>query len=72
MNFWKSGKQPKPLESKLEKRSEVKVLKQTGKKADLVRDLGRQARLPGKKISANGKVYWETRKNRTDAPGSRL
>ena len=72
MNFWKSGKQPKPLESKLEQRKEVKVLKQTDKKSDIIRDESRKARLPGKKISANGKVYWETRKNRSDAPGSRL
>jgi hypothetical protein len=72
IQFWKEGKQPKPLESQLDKTKEVKVLEQTGKKPNIARDLGRSAKLPGKKISKYGKLYWETRKNRTDAPGSRL
>jgi len=46
----------------------VKVLKQSGKWIDKARDSGRKAMLPGKRISKTGKVYWETRKNRTDAP----
>jgi len=46
----------------------TKVLKQSGKWVDKVRDAGRKAMLPGKRISKTGKVYWETRKNRTDAP----
>lgn len=45
-----------------------KVLKQTGKLGNVKRDAGRPAKLPGKRISASGKVYWETRKNRSDAP----
>jgi len=46
----------------------VKVLKQSGEWIDKVRDGGRKAMLPGKRVSRTGKVYWETRKNRTDAP----
>jgi len=46
----------------------IKVLKQSGEWIDKVRDGGRKAMLPGKRISKTGKVYWETRKNRTDAP----
>jgi|TARA_Y100000310_G_scaffold159030_1_gene158448 hypothetical protein len=45
----------------------LKVLNQTGKQPDLVRDRSRRASLPGKRISKTGKVYWETRKNRSDA-----
>ncbi len=46
----------------------LKVLKQTGKRKSIIRDAGRKAKLPGKRVSKTGKVYWETRKNRTDAP----
>ena len=51
-----------------QQRKTIKVLKQSGKWVDVVRDRGRKASLPGKRISKTGKVYWETRKNRTDAP----
>jgi len=44
----------------------LKILPQTGT-SNLVRDRGRKALLPGKRISKTGKVYWETRKNRSDA-----
>ena len=44
----------------------IKVLKQVGKPKSVPRDLGRTAKLPGKRISKNGKVYWETRANRSD------
>ncbi len=44
----------------------IKVLSQTGKRISVPRDLGRKAQLPGKRISKTGKVYWETRKNRSD------
>lgn len=45
----------------------VDVLEQTGTRKSLKRDAGRMAKLPGKRISKTGKVYWETRKNRSDA-----
>jgi len=48
------------------------ILQQTGKPANFLRDSTRQARLPGKRISASGKEYWESRRNRSDAPGSNL
>jgi len=44
----------------------LKVLEQTGKRISTVRDLGRKALPSGKRISKTGKVYWETRKNRSD------
>ena len=47
----------------------AKILPQTGKVRDLKRDMSRRAKLPGKRISKSGKVYWETRSNRSDAPG---
>jgi hypothetical protein len=39
---------------------------QTGKRVDVERDKSRKALPMGKRISASGKVYWETRKNRSD------
>ncbi len=48
------------------------ILPQTGKVKDLKRDLSRRAKLPGKRVSRSGKTYWETRANRSDAPGKRV
>lgn len=53
-------------ESKFYNKRVLRILKQTGEKPDVVRDRGRKALLPGKRISKTGHVYWETRKNRTD------
>lgn len=46
----------------------IKILMQTGKREDLdvERDRGRAAKLPGKRISKTGNIYWETRLNRSD------
>jgi hypothetical protein len=60
----------KPYRSALSigpKKNIVKVIEhQTGTRKDLLRDAARQARLPGKRLSKNGNIYWETRKNRSD------
>ena len=45
-----------------------KPLPQTGKIISRPRDAARPAKLPGKRVSRTGKVYWETRFNRSDAP----
>jgi len=50
----------------------LKILPQTGVVKSMPRDIGRGAKLPGKRISKTGKVYWETRKNRSDAPRKRV
>lgn len=49
-----------------------KQLEQTGKRVSVPRDRARIALPPGKRISRNGKPYWETRANRTDKLGSTL
>ena len=49
----------------------LKILRQTGVRKSINRDLGRIANPPGKRVSKNGKVYWETRKNRTDVLNER-
>ena len=49
-----------------------KILKQTGKRVSLKRDAGRSAKLPGRRISASGNEYWETRENRSDALGKNI
>ena len=45
---------------------------QTGKRKSIKADRKIKARLPGKRLSRTGKVYTETRRNRSDAKGSRL
>jgi hypothetical protein len=45
--------------------------KQTGT-SNKAKDLQRKAKAPGKRTSAKGKVYTETRKNRSDKPGTLL
>ena len=50
----------------------VRRLPQTGKKPNIQRDQGRKALAPGKRISKTGRVYWETRRNRTDKVGKLL
>lgn len=50
----------------------LKVLNQTGMRKNLKRDKSRKALTPGKRVSKTGKIYWETRKNRSDAPGKNI
>ena len=44
---------------------------QTGKSKTKL-DKKRKALAPGKRVSKNGKVYYERRKNRSDRPGKRI
>ena len=49
-----------------------KILKQTGPPPkSLLKDASLKALLPGKRLSKTGNVYWETRRNRSDAFRSR-
>jgi len=52
-------------------RRSLKTLKQVGT-SNKKRDESRKALMPGKRVSKSGKVYWETRKNRSDAPLKKL
>lgn len=61
-----------PTPGKKGKLATIKVLPQTGKTRDFVRDASRKALLPGKRISKSGNVYWESRRNRSDAFRSNL
>jgi hypothetical protein len=45
---------------------------QTGYRKDIFADAARNAMGPGKRLSKNNRVYWETRQNRSDAPGKRI
>ena len=58
--------------SSVPSQSVVRELKQTGKRISIKRDAGRPAKLPGKRVSALGNVYWETRKNRSDSFGKSI
>jgi len=49
----------------------LKVLDQVGK-TNALRDKKRRAQLPGKRVSKTGKIYWETRKNRSDKALSKI
>jgi hypothetical protein len=52
---------------KKRKAKELKVLDhQTGMMSNKLSDVTRVAMHPGKRLSKTGKVYWETRKNRSD------
>tara|TARA_Y100000310_G_scaffold309683_1_gene354056 strand:- start:2239 stop:2445 length:207 start_codon:yes stop_codon:yes gene_type:complete len=53
------------------RRELLKELKQVGK-SDRGRDIKRIALASGKRVSNTGNVYWETRKNRSDAEGSNV
>jgi len=54
-------------------RKNLRTLPQTQKKkVDKDIDAARKALMPGKRISKNGKVYWETRANRSDAKGKKI
>lgn len=52
-------------------RRNLRKLDQVGK-TNISRDKKRTALMPGKRVSAAGKVYWETRKNRSDMPDSKI
>ena len=54
-------------------RKNVRVLPQVKVQGvDKKIDASRKALMPGKRISAAGKVYWETRGDRSDSKGSNL
>lgn len=58
---------------KKRRRRVLKILKrQTGKRKSISADRKRKALAPGKRRSRTGKIYWETRKNRSDKVGKRL
>jgi len=74
MNFIKEemDKEFKALGFKNQRRN-LKVLEQTAKaKTNKEIDSKRNALLAGKRISKTGKIYWETRANRSDARGSKI
>jgi hypothetical protein len=52
-------------------RKNLRTLDQVGRTSKKI-DASRKALAPGKRISKTGKVYWETRKNRSDAVGSSI
>lgn len=63
----KGAKKPSTPLSKLMRRVKGKGYEPyRGKKVDLERDGGRKAKAPGKKVSKNGRTYWESRPNRID------
>lgn len=43
--------------------------RQTGKRKDLALDRKRRAKKPGRRVSKNGNVYYENRRNRSDVKG---
>lgn len=54
-------------------RRNLRQLPQTAKnKVNLNVDSKRHALMPGKRISKTGKIYWESRRNRTDEKGKNI
>jgi len=50
----------------------MRKVKQTGKLISVERDIKRKALPPGYRVSKNGKVYYESRINRSDLAGKRI
>ncbi len=50
----------------------LRELPQVQNTKSIPRDAARKARLPGLRISKNGKKYWESRSNRSDMRGKNL
>ena len=50
----------------------LRILPQVGTVKNIVLDSEIQAFLPGKRISATGNIYWETRRNRSDQLGKMI
>jgi len=48
------------------KRKRSRVLRQTGKRKSLALDRKRKAKLPGRRRSRSGRIYYEYRRNRSD------
>jgi len=53
------------------KRRSLRELPQRGTSNRVV-DATKNALLPGKRVSASGKIYWETRVSRSDKKGSKI
>ena len=67
-------KRPKSVWEKMGPQKSVeKLLPQTpGTRKDILRDAARKARFPGRRVSKTGKIYWESRQNRSDLVKSNL
>jgi len=52
-------------------RRNLRTLKQVGTSNKKI-DEARKALMPGKRVSNSGKVYWETRKNRSDSGSTNI
>ena len=63
-----------PIEEDKEKKKTktTRILPQKGEVKDLFLDSQIVAFLPGRRETAWGTVYWETRKNRSDALGKKV
>lgn len=53
-------------------RRTLKVFKKQTGKSNKDIDAKRKALAPGKRISKTGKIYFESRKNRSDLPGTKV
>ena len=70
VNLFSAEKEFEVLKFRNQRRN-LTELDQVGK-SDIPRDKARKALLAGKRISKTGNIYWETRKNRSDAKGSNV
>ena len=68
----KKAKIKEVIKKRRKKTKILKVLQQTGKRKSVKIDRKRKALLPGRRVSASGRTYTETRRNRSDRKGSKL
>lgn len=72
INVLKSGKKDVRQFKRGLSRGQFRKEKFKMKKESFLQDFNRKAKPPGKRVSKNGNVYYEYRRNRSDRRGSRL
>ncbi len=70
VNLFSAEKEFEVLKFRNQRRN-LKVLEQTGTSNKKI-DAARKALAPGKRISKTGNIYWESRKSRSDVPGTTI
>ena len=69
---WQKAKDEHNPLGKPNKRKNIGLRKDQVGKSNYARDVVRKALASGKRISKNGKIYYEARKNRSDLPDSMI
>lgn len=69
---WQKEKKERNIIGYKNKRKSIGVSDHQTGRTNKARDIVRKALANGKRISKNGKIYYENRRNRSDSPGSMI